>query len=140
MPVLHVVERFDTLRVIGVGAFLLCAGFTLLPLGATLGTLAATVLVWTCGEMLTTPLLESFVARRSPIENRGQYMGLFSAAFSVAFVLAPVGGTWVYGQYGHLTLWGLCGALGVILLVAFFVLSASVHKQESASGQFDVAR
>jgi MFS family permease len=104
VPVLHVVERFDTLRVIGVGAFLLCAGFAFLPLGTTPGLLAVTVLVWTCGEMLTTPLLESFVARRSPVENRGQYMGLFSAAFSVAFVLAPVGGTWIYGRYGHLTL------------------------------------
>ena len=131
MPVLHVVERFDTLRVIGVGAFLLCAGFALLPLGTTPGLLAVTVLVWTCGEMLTTPLLESFVARHSPVENRGQYMGLFSAAFSVAFVLAPVGGTWIYGRYGHLTLWGLCGALGVILLVAFFLLSVTVRKQQA---------
>ena len=132
MPVLHVVERFDTLRVIGVGAMLLCAGFALLPLGATAGTLAATVLVWTCGEMLTTPLLESVVARRSSVENRGQYMGLFSAAFSVAFVLAPVGGTWIYGHYGYLTLWGLCGFIGVILLVAFFLLSITVRKQQAA--------
>ena len=135
MPILHVVERFDTLRVIGVGAFLLCAGFALLPLGTTPGSLAVTVLVWTCGEMLTTPLLEGFVARRSPVENRGQYMGLFSAAFSVAFVLAPVGGTWVYGRYGYLTLWGLCGLLGVVLWVAFFLLSATVRKQQAGAYQ-----
>jgi MFS family permease len=133
MPVLYVVERFDTLRVIGIGAFLLCVGFALLPFGTTPISLAMTVLVWTCGEMLTTPLLESFVARRSPVENRGQYMGLFSAAFSVAFVLAPVGGTWVYGHYGYLTLWGLCGLLGVMLLVAFFLLSAAVSRQHSAN-------
>jgi len=136
MPVLHVVERFDTLRVIGIGAFLLCTGFALLPLGTTPWFLAMTVLVWTSGEMLTTPLLESFVARRSPMENRGQYMGLFSAAYSVAFVLAPVGGTWVYGRYGYLTLWGLCGLLGVILLVAFFLLSAAVHKQQTTDVLF----
>ncbi len=140
MPILHVVERFDTLRVIGVGAFLLCAGFALLPLGTTPGSLAVTVLVWTCGEMLTTPLLEGFVARRSPVENRGQYMGLFSAAFSVAFVLAPVGGTWVYGRYGYLTLWGLCGLLGVVLWVAFFLLSATVRKQQAPSSQFNFVK
>lgn len=139
MPVLHVVERFDTLRVIGIGAFLLCAGFALLPLGTTPGALAVTVLVWTCGEMLTTPLLESFVARRSPVENRGQYMGLFSAAFSVAFVLAPVGGTWVYSRYGYLTLWGLCGLLGVILLAAFFLLSVNARKQPLVEDQLYVS-
>ena len=82
--------------------------------------------------MLTTPLLEGFVARRSPVENRGQYMGLFSSAFSAAFVLAPLGGTWVYGQYGHLTLWGLCGLLGVGLWVAFFALSATVRRQQAS--------
>lgn len=130
MPVLHVVERFDTLRVIGIGAFLLCVGFALLPFGTTPTSLAVTVLVWTGGEMLTTPLLESFVARRSPVENRGQYMGMFSSAFSVAFVLAPIGGTWVYGHYGYLMLWGLCGLLGVILLVAFFLLSVAVRKHQ----------
>jgi MFS family permease len=135
MPILYAVERFDTLRVIGVGAFFLCAGFALTPLGTTVGALVATVLVWTFGEMLTTPLLEGFVARRSPVENRGQYMGLFSSAFSVAFVLAPLGGTWVYGQYGHLTLWGLCGLLGVGLWVAFFALSATVRRQQASLAQ-----
>jgi MFS family permease len=132
MPILHVVERFDPLRVIGVGAFFLCTGFALIPLGTTREALVATVLVWTFGEMLTTPLLEGFVARRSPVENRGQYMGLFSSAFSVAFVLAPLGGMWVYGQYGYLTLWGLCGLLGVMLWAAFFMLSATVRRQQAS--------
>jgi MFS family permease len=89
------------------------------------------VFVWTFGEMLTTPLLESFVASRSPVETRGQYMGLFSSAFSVAFVLAPFGGTWIYGRYGHLTLWGLCGVLGIGLWAAFFVLSATVRRHDA---------
>lgn len=132
MPILHAVARFDALQVIGIGAFFLCAGFALLPLGTTTGALIATVLVWTFGEMLTTPLLESFVATRSPVENRGQYMGLFSSAFSVAFVLAPLGGTWIYGRYGYLALWGLCGLLGVGLWLAFFVLSATVRGHDAA--------
>src|SRR5262249_23937127 len=34
MPIVHAVERFDTSRVVGVGAFLLCAGFGLLPLAS----------------------------------------------------------------------------------------------------------
>ncbi|HKA56137.1 MAG TPA: MFS transporter, partial [Candidatus Binatia bacterium] len=71
-------------------------------------------------------LLEGFVARRSPAESRGQYMGLFSAAFSLAFVLAPLGGTWVYEAWGYRTLWFLCGALGVMLWAAFSCLGVVV--------------
>jgi MFS family permease len=133
MPVLHAVERFDPLQVIGLGAFLLCAGFSLLALTSSLGPIGVTVLVWTVGEMLTTPLLEGFVANRSSVENRGQYMGLFSVAFSLAFVLAPLGGTWVYEVWGYRTLWFLCGVLGVMLWAAFSVLGVIVRKQLSAT-------
>ena len=129
MPIIHAVERFDPLQVIGLGAFLLCAGFALLALTSSIGPIGVTVLVWTLGEMLTTPLLEGFVANRSAVESRGQYMGLFSAAFSLAFVLAPLGGTWVYEVWGYRTLWFLCGVLGVMLWAAFSFLSVMVRKQ-----------
>ena len=132
MPIVHAVERFEPLQVVGVGAFFLCAGFGLLPLTSSMGLIGVTVLVWTLGEMLTMPLLEGFVAHRSPVESRGQYMGLFSAAFSMAFVLAPFGGTWVYEGFGYRTLWFLCGVLGVVLWMAFSLLSAQVRKQRSA--------
>lgn len=131
MPIIHAVARFDPLQVIGLGAFLLCAGFALLPLTSSLGPIGVTVLVWTLGEMLTTPLLEGFVAQRSSIESRGQYMGLFSAAFSLAFVLAPLGGTWVYEVWGYRTLWFLCGVLGAMLWAAFSFLSVMARKQQA---------
>jgi len=133
MPIIHAVARFDPLQVIGLGAFLLCAGFALLPLTSSLGPIGVIVLVWTLGEMLTTPLLEGFVAHRSSVESRGQYMGLFSAAFSLAFVLAPLGGTWVYEVWGYRTLWFLCGVLGVMLWAAFSFLSVMVRKQQSVT-------
>lgn len=141
MPIVHAVERFDTLRVVGAGAFLLCVGFGLLPLTSSLGPIGVTVLVWTLGEMLTMPLVEGFVARRSAIESRGKYMGIFSAAFSMAFVLAPFGGTWVYEVWGYRTLWALCVVLGVWLWIAFTLLSTTVRKQsENARLSLDVPR
>jgi len=131
MPIVRAVERFDSLKVVGVGAFLLCGGFGLLPLASTMGPIGITVLVWTLGEMLTMPLLEGFVANRSPVESRGQYMGLFSAAFSFAFVLAPVGGMWVYEVWGYQMVWLLCGIIGVFLWMAFLFLSVIVRKQQA---------
>jgi MFS family permease len=128
-PIVHAVERFDALRVVGVGAFLLCMGFALLSFTSFPLLIGATVLVWTLGEMLTTPLLEGFVATRSRGAQQGQYMGLFSMAFSMAFVLAPLGGTWIYEVYGYRALWWTCGVLGVVLLSAFSALSVAAKKQ-----------
>lgn len=92
--------------------------------------IGATVLVWTLGEMLPTPLLEGFVATRSRGAQQGQYIGLFSMAFSLAFVAAPLGGTWIYEVYGYRALWWTCGVLGVVLWGAFLALSVVVKKQD----------
>jgi MFS family permease len=129
MPIVRAVEHFDVLRVVGVGSFLLCLGFSLLSFASSPLLIGMTVLVWTLGEMLTTPMLEGFVATRSRGAQQGQYMGLFSSSFSMAFVLAPVGGTWLYEEYGYRTLWWTCGMLGVVLWSAFSLLSLVVRKQ-----------
>jgi MFS family permease len=129
MPIAHAVERFDSLQVVGVGAFLLCLGFALLSCTSSPLLIGGTVLVWTLGEMLTTPLLEGFVAARSRGAHQGQYMGLFSTAFSIAFVLAPLGGTWIYDVYGYRAVWWTCGGLGVLLWGAFSLLSLEVRNQ-----------
>ncbi len=131
MPVVHMVERFDTLRVVGVGAFFLCGGFALVSLTSAPLLIGGTVLVWTFGEMLTTPLLEGFVATRSRGAHQGQYMGLFSSAFSMAFVLAPLAGNWIYEVYGYRALWSTYGALGLVLWGAFLLLSRTVSKQRN---------
>lgn len=129
MPIVHAVERFDSLQVVGVGAFLLCVGFALLSATSSLPLIGLTVLVWTLGEMLTTPLLEGFVATRSQGEHQGKYMGLFSASFSMAFVLAPFGGMWIYEVFGYRALWLSCGVLGVALWAAFARLSIEAKRQ-----------
>ncbi len=134
MPIVHMVERFEPLRVVGVGAFFLCGGFALVSLTSAPLLIGGTVLVWTFGEMLTTPLLEGFVATRSRGAHQGQYMGLFSSAFSMAFVVAPLAGNWIYEVYGYQTLWGVYGVLGVGLWGAFWVLSGVVERQRHQRG------
>src|SRR5262249_32944119 len=65
MALVHRVDGLDRLRVIGAGSLLLGLGFGLTPLGSSLAWVALTVLVWTVGEMLSLPLLGSFVADRA---------------------------------------------------------------------------
>ena len=89
MLILHRVERLAPLAVIGPGAFLLCLGFALLPLGRGALFAAATILVWTVGEMLALPMTNSFVAARAGSARAGRYMGAYTMAFSTAFLIAP---------------------------------------------------
>ena len=51
-------------------------------------------------------------------------MGLYTVAFSTAFVIAPLGGTWVYEQLGPEALWFGLGGFGVLLFLAALALIA----------------
>jgi MFS family permease len=122
MLILHRVERLSPLAVIGPGAFLLCLGFALLPLGRGALFAAGTVLVWTVGEMLTLPMANIFVAGRAGTARAGRYLGAYTMAFSTAFLIAPALGLTVYGRYGGGVLWGGAGVVGGVLWLAFWAL------------------
>ncbi len=134
MPVIHAVEKLDPLRLSGWGSFLFCAGFALLPFGGTYAFVASTVVVWTIGELLSLPLIEGVAAGRASAGSRGRYMGMVTLSFAAAFIVAPIGGTWLYQHTGPDTVWYACGAVGVILLLGFRLLaSASRPRSRSAS-------
>ncbi|HEY0782989.1 MAG TPA: MFS transporter [Thermoanaerobaculia bacterium] len=123
MVIVHSLHGADPLKVMGVGSFLFCAGFALLPLGHGFAFVTLTVLVWTLGEMLSMPMLGGIVANRAGERNRGGYMGLYNLALAGAFVLAPIVGTWVYDRYGSAALWYACLPVGLLLAVGLFALS-----------------
>lgn len=105
-------ERRDRFFLTGLGCFLVAVGFGLMPLGASALFIALTIAVWTLGEMLSLPLMNALVADRADPASRGRYMGLYTMAFSVAFVFAPISGTFVYDRFGPDVLWYGLGALG----------------------------
>ena len=123
MVLLRALEHRDHVRLAGVGALLVGAGFGLLPLGSTWPFAALTVVIWTAGEMLSLPFTNSVAANRAPATASGRYMGAYSLAFAVAFVLAPALGTAVYERLGPTVLWAGVGATGAVLFVACALLA-----------------
>lgn len=123
MVLVHRLRDREPLRVAGMGCFIFCAGFALLPLGSSFAFVAATVLVWTVGEMLSLPFISGWVGNRAGGENLGGYMGLFTLSFSMALVLGPPAGTWVYQRYGGDALFYGCGVVGLLLWGGFAALS-----------------
>jgi hypothetical protein len=59
---------------------------------------AATVVVWTLGEIITAGLGAAIVADLAPVPMRGRYSGAYGAVWSAAYLLGPLGGT----AYWHL--------------------------------------
>ena len=123
MVLLQGLKKFTPLKIIAAGALLTGLGFALTPLGRGFLYAAVTVAVWTCGEMLSLPLLTAEVANRSNEQNRGRHMGWFGVSFSLAWMLGPVAGSEMYARFSPLALWLGCGGLGILLALGFLSLA-----------------
>ena len=131
MVLVHRLRDRDPLRIAALGSFLFCVGFALMPLGSSFAYVGATVLVWTVGEMLSLPFLSAWVGDRAGEKSLGGYMGLFTLSFSMAFVLGPPVGTWVYQRFGGTALWYGCGVVGLFLWAGFLALSSGSLRQRA---------
>lgn len=127
MALMEKIRPYSQTRMINLSFILLGLGFGLMPLGRGFLYAAFTVAVWTFGEILSMPLLTALIAGRAGPETRGRYMGVFSFAFSLAFIVGPAGGAAVYGHLGSNALWFGCAGVTGLLAIAFSVLRRSLE-------------
>jgi len=113
LPLTTLTRRFPARRVIATGCMLTGIGFGATALANSAPALAATVVVWTLGEIVSAPVASAYVADISPPHMRGRYAGAFGMAFSLALIVGPAAGTALYGASPDL-LWGSCIALGAV--------------------------
>ncbi len=69
--------------------------------------LAATVAIWTIGEVIVVPVAAAWVANAAPPDMRGRYQGAFGMTWAIGAVLAPVIGMRVFAASSVL-LWRAC--------------------------------
>jgi predicted MFS family arabinose efflux permease len=106
-------------RTLAIGALLSGAGFGGMAFARSFGALAATVVVWTFGEMLFFPASAAYATDIAPDARRGEYSGLYTMMFSAAFAIGPWAGTVVLQRAGARVLWGLAFLLGAISAALF---------------------
>jgi MFS family permease len=105
-------RRFRPRPMIAFGYLLAGAGFALTGLAHTVPLLAATVVVWTLGEMISSPVASSYAVQLAPEQYRGRYLGLFMMMWSLGMVIGPPAGTFVF-EHNPAAVWIACGALGI---------------------------
>jgi len=101
------------------GALLTAAGFGLLAVATTPAAVIGTVVVWTFGEMILFPTCAAYLSEIAPPGRLGEYMGAFSMAFSLAFVVGPWAGAALLDRLGGAGLWTAmfaCGAAAALVM------------------------
>jgi MFS family permease len=119
VPLNTAMARWSHRWTLALGAFLYAVGFGsyalvgIFPFGQTVAVFAA-VVIWTFGEMILMPGSSAYAAEIAPPERRGEYMGLYTMSFNVAFSLGPWLGAGLLGRWGATTVWGAAFVSGCV--------------------------
>jgi MFS family permease len=112
LPLISLTQRLPRVPVLASGLLLEGIGFGLIPLSGATAWLAFTVVVWTFGEMVFSPVAGAYVADLSPAHLRGRYSGAWGFTWGIGLVLAPSLGALLY-SVAHPLVWLVCLGCGV---------------------------
>lgn len=111
--------EYNVYHLILISSLLLAASFFILNLIGWVGVLPIGMLLMTVGEMLNFPFLNTIAMKRSERGKPGEYMALFTMAFSVSHILGHKIGMYLIGEWGYTVTWYFMGA---VLTIAGFLM------------------
>jgi MFS family permease len=121
-------------RTLTLGALLYAIGFGSFAFVTRPEQIFAAVLVWTFGEMILLPGSSAYAAEIAPPGRRGEYMGLYTMSFSIAFSVGPILGALLLQRWGPHGLWGAAFVSGCVSTLMMSRIGASPGKQPQPIG------
>ncbi len=132
LPIGRLVREWQPTTVLALAAGVTGSGFGLTAVAGSAAMFAATVVVWTIGEILHAPTSNAVVANMAPAALRGRYQGMYALSWQGAAFLAPIAGGVVYEQLGDTALWLACGVVGALAAGGQLALRPADPRRESA--------
>lgn len=117
-------------------AVVLAVSMLLVGIGGGLGAVvhgsagyAASIIVWTVGQIGVTVMFGATFADLAPADLRGGYMGVASTAWSLGAVLGPLVGTALLDLAGRTALWATCTVVGIALFAAMLLIAPALRRR-----------
>jgi len=136
LPLISVTQRVPRVPVLATGLLLEGIGFGLIPLSGATVWLTVTVVVWTVGEMVFSPVAGAYVADLSPAHIRGRYSGAWGFSWGIGLVLAPSLGALLY-SVGHTLVWLVCLGCGIVAAALVLASPKPSSSRAAAAGAGD---
>ncbi|WP_236244095.1 MFS transporter [Streptomyces sp. CC210A] len=115
-------ERRSQVALLVLSSLLFAVGTGATALAGTPLMFAATVVVWTVGEMVYVPVTAAATAHLAPVHARGRYQGLMGMSWSMGGFVAPIAAGWIVEGPGPEVLWASCAVIGVAAAAGYALL------------------
>lgn len=128
MPLIKWLEnsRFTISGLILFGAILTGLSFVVLNMTSWVGVLVLGMILMTVGEMIAFPFSNAFAMQRAKKGNQGEYMALYSIAFSTAHIFGHNAGMRLVDNVGFDNTWYIISLIAVLCVFLFFILKRSL--------------
>ncbi|WP_077406445.1 MDR family MFS transporter [Cellulophaga omnivescoria] len=124
MPLIKYLEKLKYSKIIYVifGLILVGLSFLLLNVFSWVGILIIGMLLMTLGEMIAFPFSNAIAMERSKRGKQGEYMALYSIAFSISHIFAHNFGMHSIANNGYIFTWNTITGIAVLGMVLLFIL------------------
>jgi len=132
MPLIKWIESksYSKVEVMLFGAILVGGSFIVLNFTGWSGVLLIGMLLMTIGEMVIFPFSNSFAVDRAKKGNQGEYMALYSMAFSVGHIFGHNAGMQMTNAFGFDNTWYIITLLAMLCAILLFILKRYITKNE----------
>lgn len=138
MPLIAWIEngKNSLTKLMTIGMFLTGLSFVVLYLTSWIGILIVGMLFMTIGEMIFFPFSNAFAVERSKKGKMGQYMGMYTIAFSLSHIVSHYTGLKLIVAFGYDMTWviiSIISFIGILCLLFLmkFVKNETHTKEES---------
>jgi len=121
-PLVNLFRSKNKLVMIGIGSILMGVGMVILPFSSLVIFAVISVIVYTIGQMIFTTICELVLYQSSKPGKKGQALGTFRVIYALSMIVGPAMAGVIYHRYGGDMVWYICGFIGVIFLVACYVM------------------
>jgi len=128
MPFIRSLEHIKGYMIMSsIGSVLLVCSFLVL-IGGWTSIIPAIIFIilMSFSEMFAMPFMTNYAVSRPTEDRRGQYMALYSMAYGVAHIVAPLGSLLIADHYGFYTLYLGLIVLSIVMAMAFYSLRRRV--------------
>lgn len=120
--IVDLASKYNLFVSAAVGSFLIGFGMYLLIMGSSYFLAIISCFIWTTGEILTFPILQTLLYNKAKDDNKATHMGLYQTVYAFANVTGPILGSLAYQYRSGDGIWLLCGGMGIICLCIGLIL------------------
>jgi predicted MFS family arabinose efflux permease len=107
---------------LGLFFYLLSYAALTLPVGLAYFSAIFYMVAISFGEIFVMPFSSTYVTQIAPTATQGKYLALYTMAYSVSNVIAPLMGTQIIDRFGFDTLWVVIAVMSAFAMLGFYFL------------------